>query len=323
MKKRTKICLIIAAVLCFVGIVIGMVGLVMMTFDLTKLSTENFETATYELKDYFNKIDIDVYTADIEIALSEDEVCRVVCYERARERHRAYIKDRVLILDTVEKTNWYDYIGVAIGKAKVTVYLPKAEYESVSLELSTGDVIISGGFNIKNVEIETDTGDVTLDTCMIEGIDISTDTGDISIKTSEAQNIKIETDTGNINMTHLKCESIETEGGSGYIYVENVTSNQSIYIVNSTGDVSVSRSNAGVLIVRTSTGDVKLTSADADEFIWVKTDTGDISGSLASDKIFEVKSSSGKVSVPQNAGDERCEIVTSTGKVNIIINKTK
>ena len=181
MKKRNKILIITAAILCVAGAVLGTVGLGMMSFDFAKLSTEKLETSTYEIKDPFTKIVVDINTADLEIAISEDETCEVVCYERKSERHRASVKDRVLVIDTIEESKWYEHIGVAIGKAKVTVYLPKSEYEALSAELSTGDIKISGGFKMKSLEIETDTGDVILSAGVFDDVDISTDTGDIEI----------------------------------------------------------------------------------------------------------------------------------------------
>lgn len=132
MKKRNKILIITAAILCVVGAVLGTVGLGMMSFDFAKLSTQKLETSTYEIKDPFTKIVVDINTADLEIAISEDETCKVVCHERQNERHRASVKDRVLVIDTVREAEWYEYIGVAIGKAKVTLYLPKLEYDSLS-----------------------------------------------------------------------------------------------------------------------------------------------------------------------------------------------
>ena len=82
MKKPTKKSLKIALLLCLAGLIIWFVSLVAVGFDVTKISTVDHETNTYEINGEFERIAIDTKSADIRFALTEGE-CKLVCHEEA------------------------------------------------------------------------------------------------------------------------------------------------------------------------------------------------------------------------------------------------
>lgn len=77
----------------------GHVGL-RLGFD--KLDTEKYETSTFEISEGFSSISISADTADVLLALSDDDTCRVVCYERDGVEHSADVRDDTLVVDTVD-----------------------------------------------------------------------------------------------------------------------------------------------------------------------------------------------------------------------------
>lgn len=319
MSKATKKWLIAATIFVIVGLLIFAGVLYVYDFDFKKLSTENYITNTYEIKEDFDRISIDVDTSDIEFVLSEDENCRLVCYETEKLKHSAVIENGTLSIDLIDCRNWYDYIGISFEHHKMTVYLPQTKYTSLKIDTDTGDIVIPKEFAFENIKIDGDTsdvecyasvseameiklstGDIKADSFVAGKIDLSTTTGNICINAVDTRgNIDITTNTGKIVLTEITCNNFIAESNTGNITLKNVVSTDSFSVENDTGDVIFDYSDAAEIYVETSTGDVK--------------------GNLLSEKIFITKTSTGNISVPDSVSGGRCNIITSTGDIKIDI----
>ena len=319
MNKSKRTWIIIGVSLTIVGLFIFLGAIAALKFDFTMLNTAKYVTNSYETDEFFNKISIDANIADIVFVPSDDENCRVVCYEQERLKHSVTVKDQTLVIDTVDNRKWYEHIGFFFGNMKVTVYLPHKEYASLLIDSDTGDIDIPKDFSFENIRITGATGDVTLsasasdsitvrmstgtitaDNISSKEISLSTATGDINISSAEAKGlIYAETNTGRIKLTDVACKNFTAESDTGNIILRNVSADDSFSI-------------------KSSTGNVKFESSDAGQ-IYVKTSTGDVSGTLLSEKVFITDTSTGDVSVPKSVTGGKCEIITSTGDIEISI----
>ena len=127
-------------------------AILLVVVALTAMScvSGNYQTNTYEIMEEFEDISIQVDKADVTLILSDDEVCKVILYEK-NQSHTIKIEDDRLIVNVDKK--WYDFIGVGRGDdSKITVALPKSEYSSLAVEGSTGDVEISKDFDFNNIK---------------------------------------------------------------------------------------------------------------------------------------------------------------------------
>lgn len=319
MSKTKKIWLITAIFLVTAGLLIFAGAMAAFGFDFSRLSTVEYKTNSYEVSGDFNKISIDVTTAEIVFAASDDESCKVISYEPEKLKHTATVENGTLVINTVDTRKWYDYIGISLGNTKITVYLPKNEYTALEIDTNTGDIYIPEVFTFENIEITGDTakvtcyasasdilkigthtGDIRVDTLSAGEIRLSTATGDIDINSVTSEdNINIETDTGEVNLTDVNCKSISAE--------------------SSTGDITFKRVIAADLFtVKTGTGNVRFENSDAAS-ISVKTSTGNVTGILLSEKVFITETSTGDINVPKTITGGRCEITTSTGDIKIDI----
>lgn len=255
------------------------VGLIIFTSAIVSQdwSAEEYQTNTHELNDAFNSIFIDTDTADIKLVRSDDGKCRIVCFESEKAKHSVSVKDSKLI---ITDRKWYEFIGIFTKSPDITVYLPNAEYNSLTIKNDTGDVKIREEFKF-------------------EAVSITSSTGDISLKNTTAKSIELSVSTGKIEIANLNCKSLTSKGSMGDISLNNVIA-------------------AEILSVNRSTGDVKLEKCDAGE-ISIKTATGDVEGTLLTEKTFVTKSSTGDINVPKNAKGGKCEITTSTGDIKITI----
>ena len=315
-----KACLIVAIALVIVGLVIFGIAFVLAGYDISKLGAGKTETNTYSVEEPFLNINIKTAEADVMFTPSDDGTCRVVCVESEKRKHSVTVSDGTLTINAEDKRNWTDHLSFFSKPLSITVYLPSATYDSLKLDVRTGDVSIPDAFSFGVAEVETSTGDIDFRASAIGKIKLKTSTGDIVVEKSEAAaldlcvstgkitakeiacagDVSVQVSTGKVKLTDLSCKNFVSEGRTGSVYLKNVVAVMSLKIKRSTGDVTFEGCDAAEIDVETSTGDV--------------------SGSFLTGKVFSARTSSGKVSLPSNAlTADRCEITTTTGDVRITI----
>ena len=273
----------IAASLMVMGIVLFAVAMYLVDFDFTKVSNVKYQTNTYEFSvREFNKLDLDTITADVEFRKSEDDICRIVCFEHEKMLHDVYIKDHALMVSVEDTRSWFEHITIFNYKVPtVTVYLPEGEYNALKIENTTGDVKISGNWNFSSIDLNTTTGDID-----VSGV---TCQGDMFAKVT----------TGKTTLKNLVCKNLTANGTTGDLMLNNV-------LVSDT------------MRAKCSTGDIKFDGCDAGE-VYIKCTTGDVTGTFLTPKVIFANSTTGKVDVPKYTTGGRCEIDVTTGSIRVKI----
>ncbi len=202
MNKAMKKWLIAAASLVALGLVIFTGTMAALDFDFSKLSTLKYETNTYEVSEGFDNISIDSDFTDIVFAQSDDENCKIVCFEAEKMKHSVRCINGALKICMTDDRKWYDYICVSFESPKMTIYLPQSEYSSLLVN-TNGDIDIPKSFSFNELEIETDTGNVNCMANVSDIIKFESDTGDIGIS-SVASNCNINTINEQIHKMHKK-----------------------------------------------------------------------------------------------------------------------
>lgn len=318
MRKQTKIWLITAACLITLGLITFATVMTVYNWDFYQLSTVKFETNTYKLNNDFSKISINTATADILFAPSGDHTCKVVCYEPEKMKHSVDVQNDTLIISEVDDRDWYEYIGISIGSPKITVYLPKTQYDSVTIKADTGNIEIPNIFVFESIDISASTGNIKCTTSSSGFIKIKTSTGNISLQSIYAMELDLSVSTGHVTVADAACVGdIKINVSTGKASVTDVTCKNMVSTGN-TGDITLKNTLATDLIsIKRTTGDVRFDCCDAAE-LSVQTDTGDVTGSFLTDKTFIVETDTGNVSVPKTTGG-KCEIRTNTGDIKTSI----
>lgn len=305
--------------LVVVGLVVFAGAMLFLGFDFSRLSTVKYETNTYEINGDFSSININVDTTTVDFVLSEDESCKMVCYEDKKVKHSADVKDGTLTISTVDDRKWYDHIGLSFTTPRMTVYLPKAQYAALLVSCSTGNINIPKDFAFGNVDlsvttgqvacyapaseemkIKTSTGAIRVENIAVGALDLSVTTGGVKVSSLHCEgDVNIGVTTGKAELNDVSCKGLISQGTTGDIFLNNVIASESISIKRSTGDVTFDGSDAAEIYVKTSTGDVK--------------------GTLLSEKVFLAESKTGSVHVPKTVTGGTCEIKTSTGRIQIEI----
>lgn len=319
MRTSTKILIIAAISLILVGSMIFGCVMLMLNWDITKLSTDKYETNEHEISESFSSVSVVTETASIVFLPSDNEKCSVVCYEEEKVKHSVSVKDDTLTVEAVNTKKWYEHIGINIGSPKITVYLPLSEYRDLYVKTDTGAVEIPKDFTFENIEITENTGSVkcyasasgslkiktTTGSIRIEGvsanyIDLSVSTGKVTLSNTVcAGDVSVNVSTGNAELSGVSCKNLTSSGSTGGISLVNVIVAEKLSVERSTGSVKFSRSDASDILV--------------------KTDTGNVSGSLLSEKVFITSTDTGRIDVPKTASGGRCEITTDTGNIIISI----
>ncbi len=302
MRMRTMIALVLAVLLILAGGVLFVCTMATLHWDFTKLSTIKYETNTYEISEAFHTITMNTDTADIIFVPSDDEKCRVVCYEETNANHSVTVKDGTLTIELVEDKTISDYIrniGINFESPQITVYLPQAEYKALVIREDTGDVQLPKEIQFESVDISVSTGDITCFASVSGQLKIKTSAGDIRVEDVTADDLDLAVSTGDVQLENIRCNALLASGNTGDISLKNVIATETISIIRTTGDVRFDGADAAT--------------------IFVKTDTGDVTGTLLSAKQFLPQSDTGDVEVPQTSSGGKCEIITSTGDIKLTI----
>lgn len=317
MKKAGMIWLIVAASLILLGAIGMVVTMSMSDWQFSKLGSTSYGTKVHTVNEEFRDLLVKTDTADLRFALSEDGVCRVECYESEKQAHKVTVEGKTLTIRSFDARRWYEHIGINWETSKVTVYLPKEEYESLSIRESTGDVVIEKELSFRSMEIQVSTGDVKNYASVTEAMKIKSSTGSVLVENVTADLLSIFVSTGRVEARSVACEGeLSITVSTGKAKLTDVSCGK-LLSSGSTGDMSLVRVMAKEsLAIERSTGDVTLESCDAGE-LFIKTDTGDVTGSLRTEKIFFASSDTGRVHVPKTVSGGRCEVKSDTGHIEL------
>ena len=319
MRKKIIFWLSVGVALVLLGCIIFFGALVAAKFDFSRFSTVKHEKITHEITESYTNISIISDTADVLLVQTEDETGKVECYEQENLRHNVSVKDGTLVVEVSDTRAWYEHIGIHFAEPKITVFLPKGTYGSLTVKADTSDVDIPKGIAFESVDIALSTGDATCQASPTASLKIKTTTGDIRVLGVTTTTLDLSTSTGEIEAQGVTCMGDAFIGVSTGDVELDQFSCKSLSSSGDTGDISLK----GVIVsqrlfVERDTGDVLLNACDAAEIV-IETSTGDVQGSLLSGKVFAVTTNAGSVRIPQNSAGGRCEIITDTGDVEITV----
>ena len=317
MKKFILIPIILGSILLTVG---GVVLAVAISKGVTNAQTPLIENK-HELEEEFTNFDVDLKTSDLEFKVASDDKKVVVCKETEKEYHTVKVENNTLIIKQIDEKKWYENImNFHFESMKVTIYLPKGEYQTLKAVGHTGSINIPSDFSFIDVDAKLSTGSMLLESNVTNAINANVSTGSIRINNVTTKNIVANSSTGSIILSNINAEEkVYAKASTGSVTLDNVRV-KDVETYASTGRIYLKNTIASNHIeVKTSTGDVKLEDVDADS-LNIKTDTGDVKGTLLTGKTFDVDSDTGKRKVPDSTiGAGLCKIRTDTGDIIITV----
>lgn len=255
------------------------------------------EIKHYEIKELYNKIDIDTKVDDINIYLSDVNENKVVCTEYKGIKFDVKVVDGTLSIKQIDSRTFFDHM-FNFKTYKVDIYLSIQIIESLNINSTTGKITVNEGFTFMNVDIDSTTGDVKLLSNVTGSVNIEATTGDVEVKNiNKLGNMEIETSTGDITLQNINCGSLKIDVTTGKTKLSNVIATNDINIEGTTGDITFDGIDANNICIDVTTGDVK--------------------GTILSSKFFIAKSTTGDINVPETRDGGVCRITVTTGDINI------
>jgi len=153
----SKKMIFLATSLLAIGLLLFVIAMSVNGWNFKKLSTVEYETSTYAIDKDFSKISLNGDTEDVSFALSQDGTCKVVCFEEANRKHSVTVENGELKIYQDDK-GAHSYLDISFYKQSTTVYLPKAQYESLFINVSTGDIKLAENLHFNSASIFSTTG---------------------------------------------------------------------------------------------------------------------------------------------------------------------
>ena len=276
--KSSRNLIIAGIVLVAAGVLLCGGTFAYLGFDMSRLSTADLVTNTYEVDEDFKDIKLTADAEDVILISSDEGNCRVECTEPAKSPHDVKVENGILTVASSRLNLTFCDMAFIPHKMETRIYLPKREYERLSVESDKGRIDIPEDFNFEDIGIDSDIGDII---CMA------------SVK----GDIRINTDVGKVSLKDLTCTNLSVKGDTGKIELDGVVA-------------------SGRFDIETDVGAISFKGCDANE-IHAGTATGNIEGTLLTDKTFITRNHTGKVEVPDSRGGGRCELSTDTGNIRI------
>ena len=319
MNRMIKIWLIVAGSLFAAGALIFVTVMTAVGWDFSRLSTVKYETNEYGITEDYDDVAITTDTADIEFVLSADGKTEVVCYEAEKFKHSVSVKDGTLTVEPEGVRGWGDHIGIDFNTPKITVYLPRAEYGSLTVKSDTGSVKMGNFFTLKSLDVTCGTGDAVCSVSVFDGAKIKCSTGDITLEGCSVGSLSLAVSTGSISVSGVSCAGdADVTVSTGRTKIEGLAC-KSFTSSGNTGDLSMKGVIASEAFdIKRTTGDVTFDGCDAAD-ITVSTGTGDVMGTLCTSKVFTAKTGTGRVVLPDERTGGACRITTSTGNIIIVV----
>lgn len=246
MKKFTKVCLIIAAIVAFVGVIFGSIsvaiggswneisgqledaGVSESVKNIIKKGTEVSEqleggketqSDSYRLStDHIESIHIEADMADIEFAAVKDsDVINVTMKKGYRKHYTCELSGTKLEINYDTKYNKYR------NGPQIRIELPDGtELDEIKVRTAFGDIRMDGfSLNTEALDVHSNLGDVKLTNMTIPGeIFAATDLGDIKLLDGSFGKMELENHMGDIKITGEVTADVNASCSMGAVKAE-------------------------------------------------------------------------------------------------------
>ncbi len=207
---------------------------------------EKYETEKIE------KISIKSSAGDIKFEESDDKKIRVVVYGEKENKIDVEQTGNTLKVESIQKSHIF---GFNIRLNDIVIYLPK-EYE-------------------KEIEIDSDLGDIEIVSLENASIKIEQNCGDINL--GKIKNAEIENDLGTTEIEEV-LNSLNIKSNCGDIKIKKLTLQENSKIENDLGDVKIGETNDIFIDAHCDVGDEKIqkNSRQSEVTLKIDVDCGDI-----------------------------------------------
>ncbi len=253
---------------------------------LSKESEELIIDQTFE--NVYDNLTIESEEGNIYIKHSDTEDIKVKIFGKEENSSVKADGNTLYIKGDTEKCSFFCFNH---EYARIEVYIPINYDKEINIDTKTGDIKMES-FSSALSNINTSTGDITIEE--LKDLNIKTRTGDIKAKKIENADIKVT--TGDININEIS----------------------SVKIDSTTGDINIKKVNY-YLDINSTTGDVEIKEIELYQNSNIDTTTGDVEIGETNELYFNTSSSTGDIDINNNnrTAELELKIKTTTGDITI------
>ena len=332
---------IISIIFILIGALIAFIALIGVGFKFSRF--EKMKSESFSLTEEINSIEIVTDNTDIDVIIKEgaEDNASISAYYNEKYTLTHSVTDGKLTVAAVDNGNFLLNMIDFGNDGTLTLTLPKKTYESLTVNVSTGDVTVQGLTLSGDLSIDSSTADLKLASVKAASISLKASTGEIDVnRASSLGAFTVKISTGEVSLEGISASSLKIESSTADIDVERATLGAIESIKTSSGEVdlsevytsgsaSLSASSKsisiedslfmGKLTVSTSSADLKVENSDAYE-LEITTSSGHVRMTLLTAKNFVTETSSGKVDVIGTIyTSPLCKIKTSSGNIRVRI----
>lgn len=269
----------------------------------------NLKDRYFEVTEPFTSIDCQTDVMDVTIQAAKGDICTISATNLPDDQIHVTVEDSTLCIDArPEKEKWYTHFqfGIVLPTSKVTISLPIAVYETVTLDSDVGEIQVNDlkadiisvenntgthslqNITCKNLSVSNDAGDTLLEQVQVrEKLHIQQNTGDLEMQNCIANGSgTITNDVGNLRITDSKLVRTEIDSGIGDVDLKDCTLYDNCKIENDVGDVTCvlyAEKDSCSVDAETDVGEIRVNGEksgyripNAMNTLTIRTDTGDI-----------------------------------------------
>ena len=285
MKKSTKISLLVSLILVIAGAVCIFISLLGVGFDMRKFSNMTFEKKVFEITENFDGLHINEENDNIELYLSDDKTCKIVCYDSDEVYHEYNFNDdgRLMIFYRDSRV-WYEKCFTLMESRKIQIYLPDKEYKELAIHSVNSNIDVPNNFTFEKTNIYTVNGKINLN-CNV------------------TEHASVETTNGAILLTGEMSGKIHADTVNGKITADNIKNADSADFSTTNASIDINADVIKKLDVHSTNGSIQFSVKNSDR-INMETVNGKITGTVPADKKCVARSTNGKISVPNRVDND-------------------
>ena len=319
MKKSVWISMIVAAACILAGLACIVVGYMLGGHKL--MQNYDYVGSDFYVSEEFQRIRIDIISADVELIPSKDGKCHVYAVDSGNVEYTVRVVEDTLTVRAIDKRVWYQYLfGGYSEKSTLQIALPREEFKSLDVNTVSGDVKINVRYTFsENVTLTSTSGTIGTAAAIGGHLEMHATSGDLYamgfLNTVTARCVSgkislggktvdgdctvasadLETTSGSIVVTKATLQSLTAQTGSGSVIFEDLAVNEAIFAETTSGSIRMNRVTCGNLDAHAGSGAIKLTDTVVTGQIKVKTTSGAIRFQRADAATLSLKTTSGSV----------------------------
>ncbi|HCW25178.1 MAG TPA: hypothetical protein DGE19_03985 [Coprococcus sp.] len=247
----------------------------------------------------FRNINIQVADdMDVKLVESDDDKCHITYFDSPDVIHSVTVQDDALVMTCADNRIFGSDIGFG-DDPYVVVSIPEGEYGDISMTSKTGTLVSSVQISCGTFEVTEVNGGAYLSNITAENVNVVTDSGEVTMASVDADSVKVNGSSGDFSIMNVHGDNVIISAGKGLLEGYNIKA-------------------AKVGQFMTSSGDINVDACDG-HMLWFATESGNVDISFLSEKRFLVNSKSGEVDIPEShmENENKCIVDTTSGDVQI------